>query len=86
MATEKQDITLAVTATGLGNDHFTYQWIKEKDDSISSITDEQYTSSLTIKVAKESDSGLYYCKVKNKWNIQNKSNKAFLKVICKFGS
>lgn len=83
MTVEKADITFAVTATGPGNDQFTYQWIKEKDNFILNVTDEEYSPSFTISSVKLDNSGIYYCIVRNQWNITKKSNKAFLKVTCK---
>ena len=84
IATGKEAITFTVAATGPADSHFTYQWIKEKGVLMSNVTDVQYTPILTIKAVKPSDSGLYYCTVKNQWNISKNSNKAFLKVIGKY--
>ena len=83
MTNEEKDVNFAVTATGPADDHLTYQWVKEKGGLMSNVTDEQYTPNLTIQAVKPSDSGLYYCTIKSKWNATKKSNLAFLKVICK---
>ena len=83
VTSEEKDVTFTVTASGPVDDHLTYQWVKEKGGLMSNVTDEQYTPNLTIQAVKPSDSGLYYCTVKSKWNAMKRSNMAFLKVICK---
>ena len=82
VTTEKEHVIFTATATGPANDHFTYKWVKEKGNLICNVTDEQYTPALTLLTVKPGDSGLYYCIVKNQWNMTKKSNVAFLKVIC----
>ena len=82
VTTEKEHVTFTISATGPANDRFTYKWVKEKGDLTSDVTDEQFTPAFTLLAVKPSYSGLYYCIIKNQWNMVKKSNIAFLKVIC----
>ena len=82
VTTENEDVTFTVAATGPGNDRYTYKWVKERGDLICDVTNEQYTPVLTLPAVKPENSGLYYCIVKNQWNVTKKSNLAFIKVIC----
>ena len=82
VSTENEDVIFTLTATGPTHDQFTYQWVKEKGGVMSVVADEQHIPNLTIPAVKSYDSGLYYCIVKNKWNMTEKSHMAFLKVIC----
>ena len=83
MTTETEDVTFTISATGPGSDQYTYQWKKKMGDSLSNVTEEQSTPDLPMLVVNPGNSGLYFCIVKNQWNITKKSNMAFLKVICK---
>ena len=82
MTTEKEDVTFTIAATGPTSDRYTYKWVKEKGDLICDVTVEQYAPALTLPAVKPDNNGLYYCIVKNQWNVTKKSNLVFLKVIC----
>ena len=81
VSTENEDVIFTLTATGPTHDQFTYKWVKEKGGVMSVVADEKHIPNLTIPAVKSYDSGLYYCIVKNKWNMTEKSLMAFLKVI-----
>ena len=83
MTTETEDVTFTISATGPGSDRYTYQWKKKMGNSLFNVTEEQSTPDLPMLAVNPGNSGLYFCIVKNQWNITKKSNMAFLKVVCK---
>ena len=73
-------LNLSITAYGPGNNQFTYQWKRRYRTSLPSRTNEKRTLNLKITSVTTSDSGSYYCVVRNQWGNMVESIDAIVNV------
>lgn len=71
-------LTLSVTANGPGKDQFTYQWKKRGSNPIHGTTSNRNFKIASVSVT---DSGSYYCVVKNQWGNTVESDSAIVNVL-----
>ena len=61
---------------------FTYQWKRVGSDSLPDTASGENSAQLTITSITPSDSGKYYCIVRNHWGNRVQSDSAAVNVLC----
>ena len=76
-------LSLSVTASGPGEENFTYQWKRKGSTSLPNTASGDTTPNFKITSVTPTDGGSYYCVVTNQWGNTRKSNEAIVNVLCK---